>query len=304
MTPLMAGDLPDAATILAQGSQRGRRFSLSRRLGGLAAPVAGLFVVLLMILSAALAPALTRYDPLRLNILDRLSPPSPAHVLGTDDFGRDVFSLVLYGGRASLLVGGLVMILTSIIGVIFGVLSGFYKALDNLLMRIMDGLMAFPAIVLAIALMAALGPRLSNVILALSIVYAPRTARLIRSTVVVIRELQYVEAAQALGAQDGRILWRHILPNTVAPLLVQATFMFAYAVLAEAALSFLGVGAPPYIPTWGNIISTGRLYIQDAPWIIWFPGLAIILVGLGLNLLGDGLRDLLDPRFRGASGTS
>ena len=278
--------------------------SLSRRLAGQAAPMAGLLVVLLAALCSVFAPLLTHYDPLKLSILDRLRAPSRIHLFGTDDFGRDVFSLVLYGGRASLLVGGLVMILTSIIGVVFGVLAGFYKALDNLVMRIMDGLMAFPAIVLAIALMAALGPRLSNVIIALSIVYMPRTARLIRSTVVVIRELQYVEAAQALGAQGSRILWRHVLPNTVAPLLVQATFMFAYAVLAEAALSFLGVGAPPYIPTWGNIISTGRLYIQDAPWIIWFPGVAIILVGLGLNLLGDGLRDLLDPRLRGASGAS
>ena len=291
-----------APDILLRGDVRGRWFS--RRLAGQAAPAAGLTVVVLVILLSVCAPVLTQYDPLRLNVMDRLSPPSRMHILGTDDFGRDVYSLVLYGGRASLLVGGLVMILTSIIGVVFGVIAGFYKALDNLLMRIMDGLMAFPAIVLAIALMAALGPRLSNVIIALSIVYMPRTARLIRSTVVVIRELQYVEAAQALGAQGARILWRHILPNTVAPLLVQATFMFAYAVLAEAALSFLGVGAPPYIPTWGNIISTGRLYIQDAPWIIWFPGLAIILVGLGLNLLGDGLRDLLDPRLRGTAGSS
>jgi len=285
-------------------SGRAKRRPLSRRLGGQTAPVVGLVVVLLAVVSSVFAPLLTQYDPLRLNILDRLGAPSRVHLLGTDDFGRDVYSLVLYGGRASLLVGGLVMIFTSIIGVVFGVVAGFYKVLDNVLMRIMDGLMAFPAIVLAIALMAALGPRLSNVIIALSIVYAPRTARLIRSTVVVIRELQYVEAAQALGAEGARILWRHILPNTIAPLLVQSTFMFAYAVLAEAALSFLGVGAPPYIPTWGNIISTGRLYIQDAPWIIWFPGLAIILVGLGLNLLGDGLRDLLDPRLRGTSGAS
>jgi len=281
-----------------------RRRSLFRRLAGQAGPVAGLVVLIVAVLCSVFAPVLTQYDPLKLNILDRLSAPSRAHLLGTDDFGRDVYSLVLYGGRASLLVGGLVMVLTSVIGVAFGVVAGFSNALDNVLMRIMDGLMAFPAIVLAIALMAALGPRLSNVIIALSIVYAPRTARLIRSTVVVIRELQYVEAAQALGAENARIVWRHILPNTMAPLLVQATFMFAYAVLAEAALSFLGVGAPPYIPTWGNIISTGRLYIQDAPWIIWFPGLAIILVGLGLNLLGDGLRDLLDPRFRSASGAS
>jgi peptide/nickel transport system permease protein len=302
MTALTEGNVSAGSKRLAHGGARRR--SLFRRLAGQAGPVAGLVVLIVAVLGSVFAPVLTHYDPLKLNILDRLSAPSRAHLLGTDDFGRDVYSLVLYGGRASLLVGGLVMILTSVIGVAFGVIAGFSNVLDNVLMRIMDGLMAFPAIVLAIALMAALGPRLSNVIIALSIVYAPRTARLIRSTVVVIRELQYVEAAQALGAESARIVWRHILPNTLAPLLVQATFMFAYAVLAEAALSFLGVGAPPYIPTWGNTISTGRLYIQDAPWIIWFPGLAIILVGLGLNLLGDGLRDLLDPRFRSASGAS
>ncbi len=302
MKPARERDIPAKPGV---PSPRGRGGpSLSGRLAGQAGPVAGLLVIILMVLCALFAPILTPYDPLKLNILERLSPPSRLHPLGTDDFGRDVFSLVLYGGRASLLVGGLVMVFTSIVGVVFGVISGFYKTLDNPLMRIMDGLMAFPAIVLAIALMAALGPRLSNVIIALSIVYAPRTARLIRSTVVVIRELQYVEAAQALGAMGGRILWGHVLPNTLAPLIVQGTFIFAYAVLAEAALSFLGVGAPPYIPTWGNILSTGRLYIQDAPWIIWFPGLAIILAGLGLNLLGDGLRDLLDPRLRGTSGTS
>jgi peptide/nickel transport system permease protein len=298
-TPAKASQMPAARGAPRRGSR-----SLSRRLLGQAGPIAGLAVVALAFLGAVLAPALTPHDPLKLNILNRLLPPGGPHPFGTDDFGRDVFSLVLYGGRASLLVGASVMLLTSLIGILFGVVAGFYRALDNLLMRVMDGLMAFPAIVLAIALMAALGPRLSNVILALSIVYAPRTARLVRSAVVVIRELQYVEAAQALGARGPRVLWRHILPNTVAPLLVQATFMFAYAVLAEAALSFLGVGAPPYIPTWGNVISTGRLYIQEAPWIIWFPGLAIILVGLGLNLLGDGLRDALDPRLRGTSGAS
>jgi peptide/nickel transport system permease protein len=298
-TPAKASRMPAARGAPRRGSR-----SLSRRLLGQAGPIAGLAVVALAFLGAVLAPALTPHDPLKLNILNRLLPPGGPHPFGTDDFGRDVFSLVLYGGRASLLVGASVMLLTSLIGILFGVVAGFYRALDNVLMRVMDGLMAFPAIVLAIALMAALGPRLSNVILALSIVYAPRTARLVRSAVVVIRELQYVEAAQALGARGPRVLWRHILPNTVAPLLVQATFMFAYAVLAEAALSFLGVGAPPYIPTWGNVISTGRLYIQEAPWIIWFPGLAIILVGLGLNLLGDGLRDALDPRLRGTSGAS
>jgi peptide/nickel transport system permease protein len=183
-----------------------------------------------------------------------------------------------------------------------GVLAGYDDRVDRVLMRALDGLMAFPSTLLAIALMAALGARLSNVIIALAIVFTPRVARVVRSVTLVLRELDYVHAAQALGARDTRVLARHILPNCVAPVIVQATFIFAESVLAEAALSFLGVGLPPYVPSWGTIITAGRTFMQTAPWITIFPGLAILVTVLGLNLLGDGLRDLADPRLRGRLG--
>jgi peptide/nickel transport system permease protein len=244
------------------------------------------------------APWLTSYDPVRLDVASRLLAPSAVHFFGTDEFGRDVYSLTLYGSRISLVVGGSVMLLTSIIGIVLGLLAGYFRSLENLLMRIADGLMAFPAIVLAIAFMASLGPRVSNIIVALTIVYMPRTARITYGAVLVARELAYVEAARAAGARDFRVAFLHILPNCLAPLVVQGTFIFAYAVLAEATLSFLGVGAPPYIPSWGNVINAGGKLINEAPWIALFPAMAITVTGLGLNLLGDALHDALDPRLR------
>ncbi len=228
----------------------------------------------------------------------RLKGFTPSHLLGTDDFGRDVFSRIIFGTRVSLIVGGAVMLFTSLIGVILGILAGYYKFLDNILMRIMDGLMAFPAMVMAISLMAFLGPSVFNVIVALSFTYMPRTVQIIRSVVLIGREMPYVQAARALGARDLRIAIKHILPNCIPPLIVQATFIFAYSILAEASLSFLGVGVPPEIPSWGNIISSGRLFIREAPWLTIFPGVAILLTCLSLNLVGDGLRDALDPRMR------
>lgn len=260
---------------------------------------AGGLVLLGVLAIAAAAPWLTHYDPMRIEVANRLLAPSGTHLFGTDEFGRDVFSLTLYGSRISLLVGGSVMLLTSLIGIVLGLLGGYFRSLENLLMRISDGLMAFPAIVLAIALLASLGPRVSNIIIALTIVYMPRTARIIYGAVLVARELPYVEAARAAGARDFRIAFLHILPNCLAPLVVQGTFIFAYAVLAEATLSFLGVGAPPYIPSWGNVINAGGKLIKEAPWIALFPGIAITVTGLGLNLLGDALHDVLDPRMRG-----
>jgi peptide/nickel transport system permease protein len=228
----------------------------------------------------------------------RLRPPGGEHYLGTDEFGRDIYSLVIHGSRVSLLVGVTTMLLTSLGGMVVGLVAGFNRRLDTLVMRVMDGMMAFPAILLAIALMAARGPGVWNVIIALSIVYTPRTAILIRSTVLSIRDLDYVQAARALGRRDVVIAFRHILPNCVGPLLVQGSFIFAYAILAEAILGFLGVGVPPYVPSWGNVIASGKNVIREAFWVSLCPGVALTLAGLSLNLLGDGLRDVLDPRLR------
>jgi peptide/nickel transport system permease protein len=258
----------------------------------------GALFLLLIIFTAIFAPHLTPYDPQRLDISARLQGLGTSHFFGTDDFGRDIFSRVIYGTRVSILVGGAVMLFTSLPGVLLGMLAGYYKFLDNLLMRIMDGFMALPGMVLAIALMAVLGPSVSNVIIAISFIFMPRTARLIRSVVLVGVEMAYVQAARALGAGDLRIGIKHILPNCIPPLIVQSTFIFAYSILTEASLSFLGCGVSPEIPSWGNIINSGRLFMREAFWMTLFPGLAIVLTCLALNLLGDGLRDALDPRMR------
>jgi peptide/nickel transport system permease protein len=264
--------------------------------------VFGAAILLVFVGTAIFAELLATHNPRRLDPVNRLRPPSVANYLGTDEFGRDVYSLVVHGSRVSLLVGGVTMILTSLGGIVIGLSAGYYRRLDSVIMRLTDGLMAFPAILLAIALMAARGPGVGNVILALSIVYMPRTALIVRSTVLSIRELDYVQAARALGRRDAGIAVRHILPNCLGPLLVQGTFIFAYAVLAEAILGFLGVGVPPYVPSWGNVIAGGKNVIREAFWVSLFPGLALTVAGLSLNLLGDGLRDTLDPRLRGTLG--
>jgi len=260
--------------------------------------VAGMGLVAGAFLVALLAPILAAHNPMELNIAERLRPPSRVNPFGTDSFGRDVFSRVVYGARLSILVGAMSVAVASIGGGMIGLLAGFYPKLDGILMRVMDGIMAFPNIVLAIALMASLGPSVFNVIASLGFVYMPRVARVVRSGVLVIRESLHVEAARALGAGDARILRLNILPNCLSPIIVQATFVFAYAVLGEAALSFLGVGVPPYIASWGTILSEGRQFITQAPWTTMFPGAAIMLTVLGLNVVGDGLRDAFDPRMR------
>ncbi len=256
-------------------------------------------VVVLVVVAAGLAAPLLAGDPQRIDVAARLTAPSRLHWLGTDDVGRDVWSRVVYGARLSLVIGAAVVALSFALGLGCGLVAGYYRRLDNVVMRVMDGLMAFPAIILAIALMASLGPSVLNVILAIGVVYAPRVARIVRGSVLVIRETAYVEAARALGAGDGAVILRHVLPNCLSPVIVQGSFVFAAAVLTEAALSFLGVGVPPFVPSWGNILSEGRLYIQQAPWLILYPGAAIMLTIFGLNLFGDGLRDLLDPKIRG-----
>ena len=258
----------------------------------------GAAILMIILAAAAAASWLAPYDPLALNVPERLQPPSPAHLFGTDDFGRDIFSRVLFGARLSLLVGVLVTLLAVSLGIVIGLITGSSPRVDRVLMRIMDGLMAFPDILLAIALMATLGPSVRNVVIALGFVYTPRVARVVRASVLVIINQEYVDAARAVGASRARILVRHVLANSLSPVIVQGTFIAAYAMLGEAALSFLGVGVPPQIPTWGGIIAAGQLYLRQAAWMSVFPGAAIILSVLALNLVGDGLRDFLDPRLR------
>lgn len=261
--------------------------------------IVGLVLIAQAVLIAGLAPLIVSYDPQILDPSDRLTPPGSKHWFGTDNFGRDVFSRVVYGSHISLFVGAAVAALTSGAGLLSGMVTGYYPLVDMVWMRVMDGLMAFPGIVLAIAIMAAVGPNVFNVVVALAVVHLPRVSRIVRSRVLAIRETEYLYAAKALGASDPRILRKHVLPNCASPLTVQATFAFAQAVLGEAALSFLGVGVPPYVPSWGIMLSEARLYMQQAPWLGVFPGLAIFLVVLGINLVGDTIRDMLDPRFRG-----
>lgn len=259
--------------------------------------MAGLLVLVALIVLSLLASVISPYDPAQLSVRNRLLPPSWQNLFGTDDLGRDVFTRVLYSGRTSIAVGFAVVIFSSIVGVFLGLMAGFFRKLDAPVSRLIDAMMAFPDILLAIALVAALGASATNVVIALGVVYAPRLARVVRASTLVIRELPYVEAARALGVPTPVTLVRHVLRNITSPLLVQATFIFANAILAEAGLSFLGVGISPDIPTWGTMISVGRQYMEQAPWIMWFPGGAIILAVLSLQLVGDGLRDFLDPRL-------
>ena len=258
---------------------------------------AGLVVLVLIAAAALLAPWIAPYAPTKLSVANRLHPPALDHLFGTDDLGRDVFSRMLFAARTSLSVALAVVVFSSIVGIVLGLMAGFFKKLDTPVSRLVDAMMAFPDILLAIALVAALGPTAVNVVVALGIVYAPRLARVVRASTLVIRELPYVEAARALGVPTPVILMRHVLRNVASPILVQGTFIFANAILAEAGLSFLGVGISPDIPTWGAMIAVGRQYMDQAGWIMMFPGAAIVVTVLALQLVGDGLRDLLDPRL-------
>lgn len=258
----------------------------------------GLVLFLIIAVTAILAPWITEVDPNRLSMRNKFKPPGEGWVFGTDSFGRSLWSRVVWGAQLSMLIGASVVALNAVFGILIGAAAGYFRRIDNLLMRINDALMAFPAILLAIAVTSVLGPSTFNVILALGIVYIPRTARIVRSSVIVLREMEFVQAAVAAGAGHWRILTRHILPNAMAPVIVQLSFLFAFAVLSEATLSFLGVGAVPPTPTWGNIMSEGRDFMREAPWIITIPGIALMITVMGLNFLGDGLRDVLDPRLR------
>ncbi|MDR3410916.1 MAG: ABC transporter permease [Formivibrio sp.] len=260
--------------------------------------VAGLLLLLLMALASLFAGTLAPFDPGKMVLMQRIQAPGMAHFFGTDEFGRDVYSRLLFAGRLSLSVGVLVAIVSIFLGTVLGVCAGYFRKLDTPLSRLIDALMAFPDILLAIALMAAFGPSLSNVVIALGVVYTPRVARVVRAVTMVQRELPFVEAARSMGGGPFWIIRVHILPNLLPPLLVQGTFIFAYAILAESALSFLGVGVPPQNPTWGNMIATGQNYFQRADWMMLFPGAAIALTVLSLQLVGDALRDALDPKLR------
>jgi len=267
---------------------------LSRDSGALLGSV----ILVTVTISGLVGPYLTGWDVLKVDPMNRLLPPSGSHWLGTDGFGRDVLTRVLFGARISLLVGLVTMIGSTVLGTAVGLIAGYFKRIDGFIMRVMDGFMAFPSILLAIAIMASLGPRTENVIAALTVVYLPRIARLVRGQVLVVRQLLFVEAARALGANSWRILMLHTLPNCASPLIVQGSFTFAFAVISEASLSYLGAGVPPELPTWGNMLHEGVPLMAAAWWMSVFPGIAIAITVLSLNQLGDGLRDSLDPRIQ------
>lgn len=262
--------------------------------------LASAIVLLIAFFVAVFAPWVSPYDASAMKIANRLKPPTDINWLGTDEMGRDILSRIFWGARASLGIAAAVVVSSVVVGGIFGLLAGYFKRLDTPIMRVVDALMALPDILLAIFLVAVLGASATNVVLALAIVYAPRVVRVIRASTLVVRELPFVEAARSLGVSTWRILSVHILLNVASPLLVQATFIFAYAVLAEAGLSFLGAGVPPETPTWGTMIASGQQYADQAFWLVGFPGLAIVLVALSLQIVGDGLRDMLDPKLRKA----
>ncbi len=254
-------------------------------------------LLLLSITLAAICAPLIAGDPLAFEPINRLRRPSPEFWLGTDSLGRDVYSRMVFGARISLLVGLSVATIAVLSGSIIGLLAGYFARVDAVVMRLMDGIMAIPAILLAIALVALMGSSVKVVIIAIAIPEIPRVTRLVRAVVLSVRDLPFVEAARSNGTRVGKLLRRHILPSTVAPLIVQATYICASAILTEAGLSFLGAGTPPEFPTWGNMIASSRLYLQIAPWTIFAPGICLALVVLAVNLLGDGLRDRLDPRI-------
>jgi peptide/nickel transport system permease protein len=260
--------------------------------------MAGGGVLLALILAATIcAPVLISGSPTRLNPAVRLTEPGSEYWFGTDMYGRDIYARTLYGGRISLAVALSVSLLTTVFGVSIGLVSGYSRLLDGIIMRIVDGMMAIPAILVAIALMALMRASVRNVIIAITVSEVPRMIRLVRSVVLTLREQTYVEAATAVGAGLFRNMVRHIVPNTLGPIIVQATYVMAVAVIIEAYLSFLGAGTPPDVPTWGNIMAEGRALFQLAFWIILFPGLFLAVTVLGFNLIGDGLRDALDPRL-------
>lgn len=290
----IAGGIPPLAAGPSRPGQT--RLFLAQFLGKKTV-IFGSVVLGALVVLAVFAPWISSLDPMAIKMSARLRPPSEVNWFGTDEFGRDIFTRIIYAARVSLLVGVCVVVLASLIGITLGLVAGMVKPLDALVSRVTDAMMAFPDILLAISLVAAFGPSVTTVIIVLGVVSSPRLARIVRASTLVIRELPYVEAARALGIPTWRIMTRHVLRNLVSPILVQASFIFAHAILAEASLSFLGLGVSPDVPTWGTMIAAGRQYIGLAGWVIFFPGLAVVLAVLSLQLVGDALRDSLDPRL-------
>ena len=262
-------------------------------------PALSLILFTLIVVMSALAPIIATEDPLELKVFEAFEPPGGKYILGTDDLGRDVFSRLLYGGRISLNIALTSAIGAGFFGLLIGMVSGYFKKIDLVIMAIMDGLNSFPGIILALATVAALGTSHINVIISLVLVFTPNVSRIVRSTMLVLREMDYVVAAKALGISDFQIIYRHLVPNAMAPWLVQVTMILAFALLAEAGLSFLGVGGSTELPSWGGIIAEGRLVIGKAPWLVLLPGLLITLTVLSINILGDALRDIIDPQLQG-----
>lgn len=276
--------------------RREQRVLMVKKFFGNRLAVLGSVMILSVLILALLAPVIAPEGPLEVSVFDRLSPPSlDGYIFGADNLGRSVFVRVLYGARISLSIGASVGLLSMLFGMVLGLYASYYRFLDNIIMRICDGLSAIPSTLLAIALMAMLGPSTGNLIISLTVVSIPRVARVARSAAVVVREQTYIEAMRALGASSTRIIWGHIAPNIISPVLVQSSYVFANAIITEAALSFLGVGVPLPAPSWGNILYEGKAVIHKAWWMIVYPGVFTAVTVLGLNIFGDGLRDVLDP---------
>ncbi|GED69021.1 peptide ABC transporter permease [Brevibacillus reuszeri] len=271
---------------------------IGKRLGRNKTAMGGAVILLIFIVASLLAPWIAPHPVDLMNFDNRLAPPSATNLLGTDDFGRDIFSRLLHGGRISLMMGLITVVLSTVIGVTLGIVAGYYRRVDMFIMQGMDILMSLPALLLAIAVIAVLGPGLTNAMIAVVIAVIPSYVRIVRSAVLSIREKEYIEAVRALGIRDWKILLKHILPNILSPIIVLSTIQFGVSILAAAALSFLGLGAQPPMPEWGAMVFVGKSFLSQAWWMSIFPGMTIMLVVLGFNLLGDGLRDALDPKTR------
>ena len=278
---------------------RSRRWAVLRRAASARLAAFGAAVTLTAVLVGAAAPLLAPYDPLKQNLSTTLARPGRTHLLGSDNIGRDVLSRLIWGTRISLVAGVVSVAMASVAGSLIGLLAGYSGGrIDNLAMRLMDAVLSFPPLVLALALGAVLGADLTGVLIALGVVYTPTFARLMRGQVLAIRGREYIEAARALGAPGWSIAWRHVVPNAATPIVVQASLSVGFAILAEASLSFLGLGVQPPEASWGSMINAGRGYLRQAPWIVFGPGAALFVTVLGLNFLGDAVRDALDPRLR------